>query len=58
MKRPRRIRFRRQRGVIVFEWMEVMLLVVVGTCLALAPMAKLLLAYTDRIEHLTAFPLP
>jgi hypothetical protein len=58
MKRPGRIRVNRQRGVVTFEWMEVMLLVVFGTCLALAPLTRFLLGYSDRIEMLTGFPLP
>jgi hypothetical protein len=42
----------------MLEWIEVLLLVVFGAALALAPLAKYLLAYFDRIELMTALPLP
>ena len=58
MRRRGRARARRQRGVVMLEWIEVLLLVVFGAALALAPLAKYLLAYFDRIELMTALPLP
>jgi hypothetical protein len=58
MKRLGKARTTRQRGAVIFEWLEVLLLVAFGACLALAPLAKYLLAYFDRIELLTGLPLP
>jgi hypothetical protein len=58
VKRHGRNRASRQRGAVIFEWLEILLLVTFGACVALAPLAKYLLAYFDRIETLTGLPLP
>jgi hypothetical protein len=57
-RRGRAARRDRQRGTVILEWLEILLLVAFGACVALAPLAKYLLAYFDRIELFTALPLP
>jgi len=42
----------------MIEWLIVLLFVTVGACVALAPMARYLIAYSDRIETMTELPLP
>jgi methyl coenzyme M reductase beta subunit len=42
----------------MMEWIIILLLVTCGACIALAPMARYLLAYSDRIETTTGLPLP
>ncbi len=42
----------------MIEWLIVFLFITFGSAVLLAPMAKYLLAYSDRIETMTELPLP
>jgi Flp pilus assembly pilin Flp len=49
---------RDQRGVAFIEYLEILLLVVLGAAAAMAPLGTYLLRYYDNVEFLTGLPFP
>lgn len=49
---------RDQRGVAMTEYLEILLLVVLGAAVAMAPLGAYLLRYYDNVEFLTGLPFP
>ena len=49
---------RDQRGVAMTEYLEILVLVVLGAAAAMAPLGTYLLRYYDNVEFLTGLPFP
>ena len=47
-----------ERGVATVEYLEILLLVVIGAAVAMAPLGAYLLRYYDNVEFLTGLPFP
>ena len=49
---------RDEQGVAMTEYLEILLLVVLGAAVAMAPLGAYLLRYYDNVEFLTGLPFP
>ena len=49
---------RDERGVVMTEYMEILLLVVLGAAVAMAPLGAYLMRYYDNVEFITGMPFP
>ena len=49
---------RDERGVVMTEYLEILLLVTLGAAAAMAPLGAYLLRYYDNVEFLTGMPFP
>jgi Flp pilus assembly pilin Flp len=49
---------RDERGAVSVEYLQLLLLVVVGAAVAMAPLGAYLLRYYDNVEFLTGLPFP
>jgi hypothetical protein len=49
---------RDERGVAYVEYLQILLLCVLGAAIAMAPLGGLLLRYYDNVEFLTGLPFP
>jgi Flp pilus assembly pilin Flp len=49
---------RDERGVAMVEYMEILVLVMIGACIAVGPLGALLVRYYDNVEFLTGLPFP
>ena len=47
-----------ERGAVTVEYLEILLLVVVGAAVAMAPLGAYLMRYYDNVEFLTGLPFP
>jgi Flp pilus assembly pilin Flp len=47
-----------ERGVAMTEYMEILLLVTLGTAVAMAPLGAYLMRYYDNVEFLNGLPFP
>ncbi|HEY2748147.1 MAG TPA: hypothetical protein VGL86_26165 [Polyangia bacterium] len=47
-----------QSGVVMTEYLEILLLVTLGTALAMAPLGAFLMHYYDNVEFLSGLPFP
>lgn len=49
---------RDQRGVATSEYLEVLVLVILGAAVAMAPLGSYLMRYYDNVEFLSGLPFP
>ncbi len=49
---------RDDRGVVMTEYLEVLVLCVLGAAMAMAPLGLHLMRYFDNVEFLTGLPFP
>lgn len=49
---------RDERGVTTVEYLEVLVLVVLGAAVAMAPLGSYLVRYYDNVEFLSGLPFP
>ena len=49
---------RDERGVAMTEYLEILLLVVLGAAVAMAPLGTYLMRYYDNVEFLSGLPFP
>lgn len=49
---------RDERGVAMVEYMEILILVILGCAVAMAPLGAYLMRYYDNVEFLTGLPFP
>ena len=49
---------RDERGVAMVEYMEILVLVVLGAAVAMAPLGAYLMRYYDNVEFLSGLPFP
>jgi Flp pilus assembly pilin Flp len=49
---------RDERGVAYVEYLEILVLCVLGAAVAMAPLGTLLMRYYDNVEFLSALPFP
>ncbi len=47
-----------ERGVATVEYLEILVLVVLGAAVAMGPLGALLLRYYDNVELVTGLPFP
>ena len=47
-----------EAGVAMTEYMEILLLVTLGTAVAMAPLGAYLMRYYDNVEFLNGLPFP
>jgi Flp pilus assembly pilin Flp len=47
-----------ERGVAMVEYMEILVLVILGTAVAMAPLGAYLMRYYDNVEFLSGLPFP
>jgi Flp pilus assembly pilin Flp len=47
-----------ERGVAMVEYLEILILCVLGAAVAMAPLGALLMRYYDNVEFLTGLPFP
>ena len=47
-----------QRGVAMVEYLEILVLVILGCAVAMAPLGALLMRYYDNVEFLSGLPFP
>ena len=47
-----------ERGVTMTEYLEILLLVTLGTAVAMAPLGVYLMRYYDNVEFLNGLPFP
>ncbi len=47
-----------ERGVTMVEYLEILLLVTLGTAVAMAPLGAYLMRYYDNVEFLSGLPFP
>jgi Flp pilus assembly pilin Flp len=47
-----------QRGVAMVEYLEILVLVILGAAVAMAPLGALLMRYYDNVEFLSGLPFP
>ena len=47
-----------ERGVAMVEYLEILILCVLGAAVAMAPLGGLLLRYYDNVEFLSGLPFP
>ena len=49
---------RDERGVAMVEYMEILVLVILGAAVAMAPLGAYLMRYYDNVEFLSGLPFP
>ncbi len=49
---------RDERGVVMTEYLEILLLVTLGAAVAMAPLGAFLMRYYDNVEFLSGLPFP
>jgi Flp pilus assembly pilin Flp len=49
---------RDERGVAMTEYLEILVLVMLGAAVAVAPLGALLVRYYDNVEFLSGLPFP
>jgi Flp pilus assembly pilin Flp len=49
---------RDERGVAMVEYLEILILVVLGCAVAMAPLGTYLMRYYDNVEFLSGLPFP
>jgi hypothetical protein len=49
---------RDERGVAYVEYLEILVLCILGAAVAMAPLGTLLMRYYDNVEFLTGLPFP
>ena len=47
-----------QRGVAMVEYLEILVLVMIGAAVAMAPLGSYLMRYYDNVEFLSGLPFP
>ena len=47
-----------ERGVAMVEYLEILILVILGAAVAMAPLGAYLLRYYDNVEFLSGLPFP
>jgi len=47
-----------QRGVAMVEYLEILVLVILGAAVAMAPLGAYLMRYYDNVEFLSGLPFP
>ena len=47
-----------QQGVAMAEYLEVLVLVILGAAVAMAPLGSYLMRYYDNVEFLSGLPFP
>jgi len=47
-----------QNGVAMVEYLEILVLVILGCAVAMAPLGALLMRYYDNVEFLSGLPFP
>jgi Flp pilus assembly pilin Flp len=47
-----------ERGVAMVEYLEILVLVILGAAVAMAPLGAYLMRYYDNVEFLSALPFP
>jgi Flp pilus assembly pilin Flp len=47
-----------ERGVAMVEYLEILILVILGAAVAMAPLGALLMRYYDNMEFLSGLPFP
>ena len=47
-----------ERGVAMVEYLEILVLVVLGAAVAMAPLGAYLMRYYDNVEFLSGMPFP
>lgn len=47
-----------QRGVAMVEYLEILILVILGAAVAMAPLGAMLMRYYDNVEFLSGLPFP
>jgi Flp pilus assembly pilin Flp len=52
-------RFHRdERGVAMVEYMEILILCILGAAVAMAPLGSFLMRYYDNVEFISGLPFP
>jgi Flp pilus assembly pilin Flp len=49
---------RDQRGVTMVEYVQILVLVILGAAVAMAPLGDYLMRYYDNVEFVTGLPFP
>ncbi len=49
---------RDESGVAMVEYLEILVLVIIGAAVAMGPLGALLLRYYDNVEFLSGLPFP
>ncbi|HEY7954108.1 MAG: Flp family type IVb pilin [Polyangia bacterium] len=49
---------RDESGVAMVEYLEILILVIIGAAVAMGPLGALLLRYYDNVEFLSGLPFP
>jgi Flp pilus assembly pilin Flp len=49
---------RDERGVAMVEYVEILVLVILGAAVAMAPLGAYLMRYYDNVEFLSGLPFP
>jgi Flp pilus assembly pilin Flp len=49
---------RDERGVAMVEYLEILVLVILGAAVAMAPLGAYLMRYYDNVEFLSGLPFP
>jgi Flp pilus assembly pilin Flp len=49
---------RDERGAVTVEYLQILLLVIIGAAVAMAPLGAYLLRYYDNVEFVTGLPFP
>jgi Flp pilus assembly pilin Flp len=47
-----------ERGVAMVEYLEILILVILGAAVAMAPLGGYLMRYYDNVEFLSGLPFP
>ncbi len=47
-----------ERGVAMVEYLEILILVILGAAVAMAPLGTYLMRYYDNVEFLSGLPFP
>ena len=47
-----------ERGVTMVEYLEILVLVILGAAVAMAPLGAYLMRYYDNVEFLSGMPFP
>jgi Flp pilus assembly pilin Flp len=46
------------RGVAMVEYLQILVLVIIGAAVAMAPLGALLMRYYDNVEFISGLPFP
>lgn len=49
---------RDENGVVMTEYLEILVLVILGAAVAMAPLGEYLMRYYDNVEFLSGLPFP